>query len=128
VFPYLTIDNEINTQLGSTMKKLLAMVALMAGFTSTKALAGYDANVLGTLTGVFVYTNGDYIYFKLDTQPSHPSCDSSYFVIAETVPLERRQMLLSRLLMAYASKERVNIGYDSQGDCASGYIRVHRVG
>lgn len=83
----------------------------------------------GVLEGVYVYTAGDYIYFRLTNQPaSHPGCDPTYFVISENVPESRRQMLLSRLLSAYAMKENVNIGYDSKGDCAHGYIRVHRAG
>ncbi len=38
-------------------------------------------------------------------------------------------MLFSRLMMAYASKETVNIGYDAEkGSCIHGYMRVHRAG
>lgn len=83
----------------------------------------------GTLTGVYVYTDGDYIYFRLNNQPtSHPKCKSNYFVIPSTVPQNRREMLLSRLLTAYSMKEKVNIGYDNSVECANGYIKVHRVG
>ena len=83
----------------------------------------------GLLTGVFVYTDGDYIYFTLSNQPkNHPKCKSNYFVIPSSVPQNRREMLLSRLLTAYAMKENVNIGYDNSVECADGYIKVHRVG
>lgn len=84
----------------------------------------------GVIENLAVYTEGDYIYIKLENQPaSHPGCNPGFFVIAEDVPESRRQMLLSRLSMAYALKESINIGYDSQaGDCAHGYIRLHRAG
>jgi hypothetical protein len=36
--------------------------------------------------------------------------------------------MLARLLLAKASGEVLNLGYDATGDCAEGYIRVHRVG
>jgi hypothetical protein len=82
------------------------------------------------LSGVYVYTDGDYIYLRLKNPPAQElGCKANYFVIAEDVPYERRQMLLSRALMAYASKETVNIGFDNTGDnCVHGYVRVHRVG
>lgn len=96
---------------------------------SNSALAAYNANMSGVLTGVYVYADGDYIYLRLNNQPtSHPACNPSYFVIAADVPQQRKQMMLSRLLTSYALKESINIGYDSTGGCADGYIRVHRVG
>ena len=108
------------------MKKYTFVLFLLI---SSYAWSGYDANMKGMVKHTAVYTSGDYIYFTLENQPSsHPGCNPAYFVISESVPYERRQMLLSRLLMAYASKENVNIGYDSQGGCTHGYITVHRVG
>lgn len=108
------------------------MKAWMVFFTlcfSSSVFASYNSNIKGELEGVYVYADGDYIYFKFVNQPTtHKTCKPDYFVISHDVPMERRQMLLSRLLLAYASKETVNIGYDSEGDCAHGYIRVHRVG
>lgn len=105
------------------------IVCLLILFINTKAFAGYNSNIRGELEGVYVYTDHDAIYFRFKNQPtSHPSCKSTYFVISGSVPQERRDQLLSRLMLALASKELVNIGYDSQGNCASGYIRVHRVG
>lgn len=107
---------------------IFLMALTLCAFTG-QASAKYNSNMEGVLEGVYVYTDGDYIYFRLENQPtSHPTCKTNYFVISETVSRERRQMLLSRLLSAYAMKENVNIGYDSQGDCVHGYIRVHRVG
>ena len=98
-------------------------------FFTAPAMAAFNANMQGTPDTVIVYTDGDYIYFSLTNQPtSHPQCNPAFFVIHGTIPLERRQMLLSRLLMAKSSDEVITIGYDSLGDCADGYIRVHRVG
>ena len=92
-------------------------------------LAAYNSNISGVLQGVYVYSDGDYIYFRFEDQPSsHPGCNPTYFVIHGSVPENRRNAMLSRLLTAYAMKESVNIGYDAQGDCSNGYIRVHRVG
>jgi hypothetical protein len=98
-------------------------------FCSSLSWAGYDANMKGVVKHVAIYTEGDYIYFSLENQPSsHPGCRANHFVISGSIPSERRQMLLSRLLAAYVAKENINIGYDSQGNCTHGYITVHRVG
>lgn len=111
------------------MKKITTFIITLFTILSFNAGAAYNANMIGVLKSVMVYTEGSYIYLILDNQPkSHPTCKPNYFVISDSVPQERRQMLLSRLLSAYAMKEKVNIGYDSQGDCVNGYIRVHRVG
>jgi len=101
-------------------------LSLLLSFTSQ---AAYNANMRGEIEGVYVYTDADHIYILLKNQPtSHPVCKPNYFVIPASVPYERRQMLLSRLLTAFATKEVVNIGYDSAGGCANSYIQVHRVG
>lgn len=105
------------------------IVCLSTLFIHTKAFADYNSNIRGELEGVYVYTDHDAIYFRFKTQPtSHETCKATYFVISGSVPQDRRDQLLSRLMLALASKEQVNIGYDSQGNCANGYIRVHRVG
>ncbi len=97
-------------------------------FTSTIACAAYNANHSSVITGVFVYTDTDDIYITLKNKPE-AKCNNTYFVISSSVPEVRRQMLLSRLLLAFASKETTNIGFDAQeGACVSGYVRVHRVG
>ena len=112
------------------MKTLIrsAIVSVLLLFTF-QAHAQYNDNMRGVLSDVMVYTDGGYIYFRLKNQPvSHPYCNPDYFVISEKVPYKRREMLLSRLLTAYRMEENVNIGYDSEGDCVHGYMRVHRVG
>ena len=91
--------------------------------------AEYNANMQGVVTEVLTYTHGDQIYFKLDNQPStHPRCETDFFSIDASIPAERRHQLLSRLLTAYATGKRVNIGYDNKGNCSHTRIRAHRVG
>lgn len=107
----------------------LVIVALSLVAAVPPAHAVYNANMSGVLEFVAAYADGDYIYLRLVNQPAtHSGCNPTYFVITEEVPLERRKMLFARLMMAYAMGASVNIGYDSTGDCAHGYIRVHRVG
>jgi hypothetical protein len=90
--------------------------------------AGYDANMTGVVTEVLTYPNGE-ILFRLANQPSsHPSCMTDYFAIDNTANAAGVSRMYARLLSAHALGEAVNIGYDSQGDCTSGRIRVWRVG
>ncbi|MCL1127810.1 hypothetical protein [Shewanella surugensis] len=60
--------------------------------------------------------------------PEHPSCNDSFFAVDGTLPAERRQQILARLLTAFATGKKTNIGFDAKGGCAHGYIRIHRVG
>jgi len=91
--------------------------------------ADYNANMAGVVTMVATYADTDSIYIRLNNQlSSHPACNASYFVITTDVPIERRKAMLANLLTARATGEAMNIGYDSTGSCAEGYIRVHRVG
>lgn len=110
------------------MKVILYTTMLLLFFWGALAHAAYNSNVQVTITNVMIYTGGDYIYFTTDTKPQHPTCNNSYFVIPETVPENRRNQLLSRLMLAYTTKEQVNIGFDATGECVHGYIQVHRVG
>lgn len=111
------------------MKRLFFVLFFLAVVPLGEATAAYNANMRGQLEGFYIYADADYIYFRLKNQPStHPSCDPTYFVIPDTVPADRRKMMVARLSLAYAMQEIVNIGYDSTGECAGGYIRAHRVG
>jgi hypothetical protein len=93
------------------------------------ANATYNANMSGRVTWVSTYMDGDYIYFHLDNQPtSHPQCNPSIFVITADVPQNRRNQAFAQLLAAKQTGEPIAIGFDNSGDCADGYIRVHRVG
>jgi hypothetical protein len=107
----------------------LASCPLAIALLPVTARAAYNANMSGVPTTVATYADGDYIYLALNNQPaSHPGCNPGFFVITAAVPLANRQMMLAQLLAAKFAKEPVNIGYDNSGDCADGYIRVHRVG
>jgi len=91
--------------------------------------ADYDANTIGVVTKVLTYTSNGRIYFAIDNQPtSHAQCNPTFFAVDSAIEADVRGQLLSRLLVAYATGEAVNIGYDSAGDCAHSYIRVHRIG
>ena len=93
------------------------------------ASAGYNANMRGVVTHVLTYTQDGRVYFRLDNQPgSHPACSTDYFSIDASVEPNVRQQLLSRLMIAYATGESVNVGYDDESDCSHSRIRVHRVG
>lgn len=104
-----------------------AIVAILT--TSQGAVAGYDANMDGIPDGVLTYPEG-WIYIHLTNQPaSHPQCNPSYFVIDPTsMDAGAVNRMFARLMTAYALKESVNIGFDSQGDCVDGYIHVRRIG
>jgi hypothetical protein len=105
----------------------VALASLLA--VSPMAHAVYNANMDGALEMMSVYADGDYIYFRLVNQPSsHPTCNPAYFVILQDVPENRRNQMLAVLLAAKASGQSLGVGYDSQGDCAHGFIHVHRVG
>ncbi len=106
----------------------LALGFLLLVVSSTSN-AVYNANTGGVVAWVATYADIDSIYFALNNQPSsHPSCSPNYFVIPATVPADRRKAMLTSLLIARTTGEAINIGYDATGDCAEGYIRVHRVG
>ncbi len=114
------------------MKKyfiLVSTLVLSVFLFAVEASAGYNANMTGTIKGIYTYAQSDAIYMKLQNQPtSHPGCNPAYFVIDKSVPESRRQMMFSRFLAAFVAKETVNIGYDKEGGCADGYIRVYRAG
>ena len=108
------------------VRKLL--LAAAAAMIPVAAFATYNANGGFAITGVLTYTETDSIYIQVSAPPSHGGCSNSFFVIPATTPVERRKILLARLLLAKATTETINIGYDGTGDCADGYIRVHRIG
>lgn len=92
------------------------------------ALAGYDKNIEGNVTHIYTYPTG-LVLFKLANQPSsHPACRAEYFAIGTDVKEGPANRMFSRLLTLHTSKTKAYIGYDSQGNCANGYIRVHNIG
>ncbi|WP_054114310.1 hypothetical protein [Marinagarivorans algicola] len=108
--------------------RILLLSLLMCIFTS--AHAGYSANFEGKVTDVLTYPYGTLILIRVEGQPkTHTSCTKfDYPAIATDVSPESRQLVMPRLLLAYASGEKVNIGYDKNGGCVDGRIRIHRVG
>ncbi len=96
----------------------------------SSAHAGYDANFTGKVTQVITYSYSTLILIKVTGQPTkHAVCTNADFLaIANDVSAESRQLIMSRLMLAYATGEVVNIGYDKTGGCVDGRIRVYRVG
>ncbi len=99
-------------------------------FLISSAHAGYDANFTGKVTAVLTYSYSTQILIRVAGQPtSHPTCTNfDLLAIAADVSAESRQLIMSRLMLAYATGEVVNIGYDKTGGCVDGRIRVYRVG
>ena len=109
------------------MNKFIIILVFLLGNINI-SYAGYNDNMVGEVTAVMTYSSG-LILFRLHNQPSsHPSCNRGYFAIATDVSDIATNRMLSRLLIAHTTKAPVNIGFDNAGDCANGYIRVHRVG
>ncbi|PSW80799.1 hypothetical protein [Photobacterium damselae] len=107
---------------------ILKLVGISLLVFSLNTHAGYDANMVGKITSVMTYSSGS-VLFSLDTQPkSHPQCTPTFFAISANTKESIINRFLSRLLAAYTTKETINIGFDSQGDCAENWIRVHRIG
>jgi hypothetical protein len=107
--------------------QLLCLAAAAA--LAFPAVAGYDENMQGVVADVVLYAYDDKIYFRLENQPTtHPECNPAYFAIDTATPADRRKMMLARLLLAKATKEPMNVGFDKTGDCSHTYIRAHRVG
>lgn len=108
------------------VRKLL--IAMLAGLFPAAAFATYNANGGFAITGILTYTETDAIYITVSSPPAHSGCNNSFFVIPSTTTTDRRKILMARLMLAKAANETINFGYDGTGDCADGYIRVHRIG
>jgi hypothetical protein len=113
-----------------TIRKLVSTaIGVSALLVSSNASADYNANMVGVVVGVITYAEADQIYFQLNNQPAtHPSCNPTLFANSADVTADRRKALLAQLMSAKAMGEAINIGYDNAGNCAHGYIRVHRIG
>jgi len=97
--------------------------------SSYSAFANYDTNLSGVADGVYTYPSGVLLIHLTNQPTSHPSCNPTYFAIdPATLDANAMSRMYARLLTSYAIKEPINIGYDSQGDCAAGYIHVWRIG
>lgn len=108
-------------------KMALTIVSLLL---STLVSANYDNNFRGKVLDVLTYPYSKNILIRVEGQPSsHPVCSKfDYMAIDSNIDNEARQLVFARLLMAYASGESVNIGYDANDECVGGRIKVYRVG
>lgn len=114
-------------RMGDDMKKAFksaAIVTLAAITAGGPARAEYNSNIVGVITNVLTYDSGHFL-FTLSAMPAGPC--ANYFVVPGDIPVDGRQMLLSRALVAKASGESINIGYDNKS-CVNGWYRVHRIG
>jgi hypothetical protein len=114
------------------MKQYL-LVVLIALFAPA-SYAKYTANFQGVITHVLTYPGSTLILIRVSNMPtSHPKCTNlDYMAIDPAISSESRQLVMSRILTAYSTKETVNIGYDKDSNsdsCVSGdRLRIHRVG
>lgn len=94
------------------------------------AWGNYDKNFTGKITHVLTYTHSDELLIKVEGQPSsHPICNQfDYMAIDTSIPNARRQIILSRILLAYTTGKPVNIGYDSKDECVGSRLKIYRVG
>lgn len=113
------------------MKKyLLCLIILIATFPSH---GGYTANFSGKITQVLTYPGSTLILIRVENTPrSHPKCSLiDYMAIDPNISADSRQLIMSRILLAYSTKEVINIGYDKNSNadsCIGNRLRVYRVG
>lgn len=114
------------------MKKYIILFVLL--MVSASSYARYTANFRGVITDVLTYPGSTLILIKVTNMPkSHPKCTMlDYMAIDPAISSESRQLVMSRILTAYTTKETVTIGFDkeSHSDSCTGGSRmhVHRVG
>jgi hypothetical protein len=102
---------------GCMRTKALLLAGLLLLPAPSQAV--YNANLAGVVVDVVVYSDSDQVLFKLNSQPTtHPLCNPAYFAVGTDVDPTRRKVLLARLLLAKATGEPTNIGYDKDGACA----------
>jgi len=121
-------ENNANLMKGDKMKNIV--IGLIISALPAATLANYDSNFVGKITEVLTYTHSNELLIRVEGQPnSHPICTNFDFIaIDPSIPAERRQVVLSRILLAYASGKPVNIGYDSKDECVGSRIKIYRVG
>ncbi|CAH7080014.1 conserved hypothetical protein [Vibrio chagasii] len=108
---------------------LLTLLIFLVGVAEAK----YTANFSGEIKAVLIYPGSTEILIHVEGMPSsHPTCSlNDYMSIDPTISSESRQLVMSRLLLAYSTKEKVNIGYDKEGNsdsCVGNRMKVYRVG
>lgn len=109
------------------MRSFRIVMVLLGVFLCQPVIAQvqYNANISMKINNVITYSYGNNILFIGDQNP-FPAC-GPYFVIHESISSERRQQMLARIMLAYAMKEEITIGYDSQ-NCMGGQVYVFRIG
>ena len=110
------------------MKKLLLLLIFPC-----IANAKYTANFSGEIKAVLTYPGSSEILIRVEGMPnSHPTCSlNDYMAIDPAISSESRQLVMSRLLLAYSTKEKVNIGYDKEDNsdsCVGNRMKIYRVG
>lgn len=100
----------------------IALIVMLLTATSTTR-AEYDSNVVGRLTNVLISRLVIFAHLVDHTR----EIVQLLSIVALKVPIDGRQMLLSRALLAKSTGEMVNIGYDAH-TCVNGWYRVHRIG
>ncbi|MEJ2415776.1 MAG: hypothetical protein P8Y45_02355 [Exilibacterium sp.] len=110
------------------MKYIISMLFML--LFSTQSSANYDANFKGKILSVLTYPHSKIILIRVEGQPTtHPVCSKfDYLAIDPNIDHETRQIVFARLLMAYATGETVNIGYDANDECIGARMKVYRVG
>ncbi len=104
--------------------KLILAASVAACICTGTARADYTDKAAGRITNVLTYDGG---HFLITIDPMQQGRCSTYFMVPADVPVDARQMLLSRALIAKSTGELVNIGYDGR-TCVNGWYCVHRIG
>lgn len=110
------------------LKANILLLALIMTGSPIHAANTYNTNTAHRITHVLTYTYDATILFHAENMPAIPGCAGNYFVIPNDASLDTRHQILSRLLIAYSTREIINIGYDGVTCGPGGYIMVHRVG
>ncbi len=111
------------------MKYFHVFVLIALSAISIQANSAYNGEHESKIKNVELSVDSDSIFVHLETAASPAVCsNNSVMVIDGSYSIERRQMLLSRLLMAYATSETLKFGYDKNGSCIGSYVRLHKVG
>lgn len=111
------------------LNKAAAALTISVGLSSPSLAANQcNANSVHRVTEVLTYTYDTTILFRVDNMPSIAGCRGDLLVIPGDASMDTRHQILSRLLLAYSTKETVNIGYDGITCGPVGYVLVYRVG
>lgn len=111
-----------------SIKTIIVLAFVMVSASPAVAANQYTDNMTSRVTEVITYAYDSAILFRVENMPKIPGCKGNYLMIPNDAAMDSRHQILSRLLIAYSSKEAVNIGYDGVTCMSSGDIMVYRVG